>query len=283
MKEIKTEGLILLTDDLNIKYKIAKISYTLYEDNSFEYVFYPYYEIIDIIPKNIFQGIPGLDLSKRKKQYIRKNTVPVFISERTPSDSREDLYVLLEEEKMSYLNQLDWLIKTDMKYSGDNFSVIRYTEAEKEIVLSDNELNVSSYNLSKTILKYICWGNNIKTDLFYIDDSNRKQYYDIFYLIYKNEINKRNENTRSGIEAAKRQGLYKGRKRISIDKARLYDVFRLYKTKVYTIEEAAKQLNTSLATTYRRFSEMKNDSSYLFNNPSLVINDNQLDYKKKKK
>ena len=50
---------------------------------------------MDLLPNNIFQGIPGLNLELRKDKYVRKNMTPVFISERTPSAHREDLWELL--------------------------------------------------------------------------------------------------------------------------------------------------------------------------------------------
>lgn len=54
--------------------------------------------MIDSLPASIFQGIPGLDMSLRPERYYRVNMTPYFISERTPSEGREDLWELLEED-----------------------------------------------------------------------------------------------------------------------------------------------------------------------------------------
>lgn len=54
---------------------------------------------------------------------MRENVVPVFISERTPGENREDLWELLEECGVQYLNRLEWLIRTETRYSGDGMYV----------------------------------------------------------------------------------------------------------------------------------------------------------------
>lgn len=119
MKESRTVGTICLKDNAGTEYHISKIEYVEREDGSFYYVFTPDYSVIDLLPANLFQGIPGLDLSLRKEIYIRENIVPVFISERTPGPNREDLDALLKETDMEYLNRLEWLIRTQMHYGGD--------------------------------------------------------------------------------------------------------------------------------------------------------------------
>ena len=48
----------------------------------FQYIFTPYYDIIDAL---IDLGIPGINLSLRKKEYYRVNIKTTFISERVNS------------------------------------------------------------------------------------------------------------------------------------------------------------------------------------------------------
>ena len=96
MLSYTTSGLICMKDDYKFTYKIAKIEYEEWEDGQYEYRFYPFYNVIDMLPSHLFQGIPGLDLSLRRASYERKNTIPVFISERTPGENREDVWQLLE-------------------------------------------------------------------------------------------------------------------------------------------------------------------------------------------
>ena len=128
MREIKTERCICIDDAYGFTYRIAKIEYIEREDESFEYIFYPNYSVIDLLGDDIFQGIPGLDLDLRKKEYIRRNRVPVFISERTPSKNRENLIELLDACGMDYLNRLEWLIRTDTRYAGDSLYVCRWED-----------------------------------------------------------------------------------------------------------------------------------------------------------
>ena len=140
MKEMKTTGIICLSDDLHIEYKIAKIEYTERDDDSFTYVFTPYYNVIDLLSPPVFQGIPGLDLDLRKPEYVRENTIPVFISERAPNKNRENLWELLENEEMKYLNQLEWLIRTKMQYSGDRLYVKKISvDDEKQCIELDRK------------------------------------------------------------------------------------------------------------------------------------------------
>ena len=63
----------------------------------FTYVFTPYYEVIDLLSPPVFQGIPGLNLDRRKPVYVRDNRVPVFIGERAPNINREDLWHVLSK------------------------------------------------------------------------------------------------------------------------------------------------------------------------------------------
>ena len=75
--------------------------YEEFEDETYEYRFYPNYEIIGLLNDDIFQGIPGLNLDLRKEVYIRNNMTPVFISERTPGPNRENLYEMLENQRVN--------------------------------------------------------------------------------------------------------------------------------------------------------------------------------------
>ena len=154
MKSVITSGLICVKDKLNLEYFLAKIEYQVNEDETFEYRFFPYYNVIELLDSSIFQGIPGLDLDLKKEVYIRKNKTPVFISERAPSENRENLIEMLESVDMDYLNQLEWLIRTNLKYSGDNMYVKRYEDNENVQIPLINNLNTNS--LLKRILSEMC-------------------------------------------------------------------------------------------------------------------------------
>jgi hypothetical protein len=118
MNQIVTTGMICLDDPLGFTYRISAVEYTLREDESYTYVFTPNYYVIDLLDSDLFQGIPGLDIDRRKTRYVRENITPVFISERTPAENREDLWELLANVKMEYLNRLEWLIRTNTRYSS---------------------------------------------------------------------------------------------------------------------------------------------------------------------
>ena len=113
MREITTQGDICLKDQYDFTYKVADIIYTEREDETFVYEIKPDYSVIDLLDAKDFQGIPGLDLDLKKESYIRENVIPVFISERAPGKNREDLWPLLKKYDMQYLNQLEWLMRTD--------------------------------------------------------------------------------------------------------------------------------------------------------------------------
>ncbi len=72
MKSFESGGTICLKGQNNFIYKICKITYRLFEDESFEYVFEPNYFLIDLLDSKYFQGIPGLNLDLKKQEYIRK-------------------------------------------------------------------------------------------------------------------------------------------------------------------------------------------------------------------
>lgn len=89
-----------------------------------------YYDVVEGLPNNIFQGIPGINLDKRKERYYRINTVPISISERSVNKNRNNLYEELDSVGLDYYNQLEWLIRTNTEYSGDNLIVERYSKSE---------------------------------------------------------------------------------------------------------------------------------------------------------
>lgn len=101
MKEHTTRGIICLKDDYGIEYRVSKITYTIYENEEYEYRFIPNYAVIDLIDPSLYMGIPGLNMDLRKEVYVRKNIEPTFITERSPSKNREDLWELLDSVGMT--------------------------------------------------------------------------------------------------------------------------------------------------------------------------------------
>ena len=97
---------------------------------NFQYIFSPEWSVIDTLPASIFQGIPGLDMSMRLERYYRVNMTPYFISERTPSEGREDLWELLEAVGLDYYDRFEWLLRTNMRCGTDNLIVERADAAQ---------------------------------------------------------------------------------------------------------------------------------------------------------
>lgn len=254
MREITTRGDICLKDEYNITYKVAEILYTEREDESFIYKIKPNYSVISLLSVKDFQGIPGIDLSLKKKTYIRENIVPVFISERAPGKNREDLWKLLNDCDMQYLNQLEWLIRTKTQYSGDKLFVQR---PEDKTIEADsvNALGNRSAVICRKMLDAICYGNTVITPEFKVDDKNRKQYFELLMAIYSTERRFHDSRRNAGIAASAKKGNYKGRGRIRIDKLAAQDIFLDYSAKKIKSAEASKMLGISKSTFLRRYKE----------------------------
>ena len=107
------------------KVSVAQIDYQEFDEENFQYVFSPYWEIVDGLPASVFQGIPGIDMELRLKNYYRVNYIPTFISERTPSENREDLWELLDSVGLNYYDRFEWLLCTNMRAANDNLIVER--------------------------------------------------------------------------------------------------------------------------------------------------------------
>ena len=257
MKEIVTRGDICLKDDYNLTYKVADINYTEREDESFVYEIKPNYSVINLLDTKDFQGIPGLNLDLKKKSYIRENVIPVFISERTPAKNREDLWTLLKECDMQYLNQLEWLIRTHTQYSGDKLFVKRPEDKTIEIDSISNLGNRSAV-ICRKMLETICYGNEVISPSFIIDDRNRKQYFDLLLALYSTERKFLDSQRSIGIAKSAKNGNYKGRTKIKIDKLVAQEIFMDYQAKKINSTEAARKLGISNSTFLRRYREYVN-------------------------
>ncbi|WP_165253331.1 recombinase family protein [Adlercreutzia sp. ZJ304] len=259
MKSITTQGVICLRDPkVLFEYCIARIGYTEYEDETFEYSIKPNYSVIDLLEPPSFQGIPGINLDLHREEYIRKNVTPVFISERTPAENREDIRELLDAEGMEYLNRLEWLIRTNTRYSGDNLYVRMASETDDEVFSVSDLSNVGlrSSETLRIILEAICAGRIIDGDGFRIDDSNRGEFYALLTPIYLKEKRYIDDRRREGIETA--MNLQKlGRPLKAVDQIKLIDAIDRYKNGEIKMEEALEMAKVSRATFYRRMKQFQ--------------------------
>ena len=248
MNRIISDGLICIKNKINIEFAICKIEYILWEDETFKYIFTPYYDVISLLESNIFQGIPGLEIDLKKKEYIRENVIPTFIAERVPSEKREDYYELIQEVGMNYMNPVDYLIKTQSKYSGDNLYVKEFTE-RKSVVIDDVVGKSNSLGVIKIMLDNLAYGNKI-----ILNDRAIENSVDIFQTlsyIYKKGYNEIKEKQRLGKDEAKKMGNYKGRKAIEIDKLLFLEQVEQLDSKIISIDKVLENLKISRATFYR--------------------------------
>ena len=254
MKEIETRGDICLKDEYNLIYKVAEITYIEREDESFVYEIKPVYRVIELLDVKDFQGIPGLDLDLKKKSYIRENITPVFISERAPAKNREDLWALLKECDMQYLNQLEWLIRTNTQYSGDKLFVQRPEDKTIKTGVI-RELGNRSAIICHRLLETICYGDSVRLPELTIDDKNRKQYYQLLMALDSTERKFLDSQRKAGIAQSAKNGKYKGRARIKLDKLAAQEIFLDYQAGKISSTEAAKKLGISNSTFLRRYRE----------------------------
>ena len=270
MKKQIVKATIVAVDKLKIKYPVCYLKQIYFEDDTYRYEFKPYYDIIDLLDPSVFQGIPGLNLELRKDVYIRENKLPTFIYERTPQKNREDLLELLDEVHLDYLDHLEWLIRTDKYYSGDNFIVEKYFSPTTKKYPADvhygdqitakniTELSKSNSKVLKFLLDVITHGATLVTDTFSIDASNRKMMHGVVYPLYSNELQAFKAKQRFGIEMGAKKNKYKGRKRLEVSILLLDEIIKKRERKEITIDEAMKELGiSSKRTFYRRVKEHK--------------------------
>ena len=100
--------------------KICKITYSDNDVDSYKYVFEPIYETLDQLSKSNFRGIPGIDLSLRKKEYIRRNLQPVFIFERNYIRGKKNFKEL---QRVGNRTLIESLKDSDMCYIGDKWNI----------------------------------------------------------------------------------------------------------------------------------------------------------------
>lgn len=131
----RTEGIIKVVTEFGHFVSVGRITRETFEDEEFQYIFQPYWEVIDRLPTSTFQGIPGINMERRQEKYYRVNYEPVFITERSPSRNREDLWELLEAVGLDYYDRFEWLLRTDMRAGNDNLIVDPVCVGKEEMVI----------------------------------------------------------------------------------------------------------------------------------------------------
>ena len=253
------------------KISVAQIDYQEFDEENFQYVISPYWEIVDGLPASVFQGIPGIDMDLRLKDYYRVNYIPTFIAERTPSESREDLWELLESVDLDYYDRFEWLLRTKMRAANDNLIVERRRIEEtvgqfasgiisglqygdKVIVESMESIADTTAGLTDGMFNIVTSGIDVVTESgqILVDATTRAAM--IPYMVAQRIMSRRERisHQQAGIEQAKKDGKYAGRKPTPVDENVLRQVAKELDKGIITVEEAMKRTKINSRSTFYR-------------------------------
>lgn len=273
----RNSGIIYAVDRIGDKYAVSRVDFERFDEQNFQYIFSPEWSVIDTLPASIFQGIPGLDMSLRLERYYRVNMTPYFISERTPSEGREDLWELLDEVGLDYYDRFEWLLRSNMRCGTDNLIVERAEEPRRIIFesidllpanLQPNDcvsikglhsIATTSHQLRQYLLQILRSGAQLwdESEDRIISESESSMLMKLL-MLQESLDNKRNKERHSeGVARAKSAGKYTGRKKLSVD-PNLFDwIAADFDKKRISEDEALRRLGISRSTFYRRLKERK--------------------------
>lgn len=262
MKSYVSEGTIAIRDEYQLTYAVCDLSYTLWEDGSFRYVFRPNYSVISLLDSSLFQGIPGLNLDLKKKEYVRENKEPVFISERVPSKRREGYEDYLKALGMPFMDPILYLIKTDEQYFGDPLFVM---EKHEKILYAIEEANPYQNNsaLTRAILEHLSLGDDLLMDGMVIDDSSRDIVFHALLSLYSRSRLAAKEKQQEGIEQAKARHAYKGRKKKPLNELKFRECVHEVEQGKMRPKEAADLLHISIDRYYREKKRLQKENDTL--------------------
>ena len=271
-------GIIKVYDRYNRKYNVGEIIFERFDDQNYQYIIKPYWQFIDHIPNGLFQGIPGIDMDLRRDVYYRVNMTPAFISMRTPSQSRENVRELMRSVGLDYYDRFEWLLRSEMRCGDDNLLVVRkpsdnqrisdWTQIRNrhlhsdDIVELDSLCSIQSSNakLIEDMFSLLQSGAQIyiASEDRYIDNGERRA---MLYLL-RNMLECADQNKRilreEGIEKAKRNGRYTGRKPIEVDEHLLKQTAIAFLNNSISEKEAMDKLKiNSRSTFYRKIKKFR--------------------------
>lgn len=238
-----TYGYITLPVGKSLYFKIAKLSYELFEDESYQYIFEPNYDVIDGL--GIVADIPGINLELRKEKYYRVNLIPIFISDRTFPRSRVEAMKLLKERNLNYYSPILWLMDSNYTYTGDSLLL------KSDKFFDELEAIKESKNIYRHIL-YVLQNLGLRKKFnigdIVVNDSNRafliKIYMNEYKLIKETYYKKLNRNT--------------GRSKTNIPIVLMKEVVFLYEKKIISTKEAMDRIGVkSESTFFRRLKEYR--------------------------
>lgn len=253
------------------KISVAQIDYQEFDEENFQYVISPYWEIVDGLPASVFQGIPGIDMDLRLEKYYRVNYIPTFIAERTPSENKEDLWEILESVGLDYYDRFEWLLRTTMRAANDNLIVERRRMSQvveeftagmlsalqygdKIVVDSMEEIADTAAGFTDGIFTVVTNGVDIISQSGQVFVAAMTRAAMVPIVVTQRMIIRREHsaNRRDGIEQAKKNGKYTGRKPIDVDEKVLRQVNQELKDGLITVEEAMRRTKIGSKSTFYR-------------------------------
>ena len=253
------------------KISVAQIDYQEFDEENFQYVIIPYWDIIDGLPASVFQGLPGIDMELRLDRYYRVNYIPVFITERTPSENREDLWEILESVGLDYYDRFEWLLRTTMRAANDNLIVERRRESsiverfsperlpalqygDRVIVDSLEQIGDTTAGFADNIFTAVTNGVDIVSQDGDVLVGMIARSALVSVAVTQRILERREyaSKRRAGIEQAKKNGKYTGRKPVEVDEKVLRQVNQELKAGLITVEEAMKRTKIGSRSTFYR-------------------------------
>ncbi|MFK5883864.1 MAG: hypothetical protein QM489_05910 [Candidatus Izemoplasma sp.] len=236
-------GYITLPVGKSIYIKIAKLTYEIFEDESYQYIFEPYYDVINAL--NSKADIPGINLELRKEKYYRVNLVPIFISDRTFPKSRIEARKLLKERNLNYYSPMLWLMDSSYTYTGDSL-LLKSEEFYKNLVDIKDSKNIYRHILYA--LQKLGTRNAFSIDNLVVDDENRT----ILLQVYMNQYKLVEHTYYSKLKGNT------GRSKTKIPIVLMKEVVFLYEKKIISLKEAMERIDVkSESTFFRRLKEYR--------------------------
>lgn len=226
-----------------IDFMIAKLTYELFDNEEFQYIFEPFYDVIDAFD---ILDIPGIDLDLRQSIYYRSNMTPSFISERIIPRNRVNLLEEMKAYHIDYYQPFLMLLDSNKTYSGDRLtlkSMNHYQNILDEITESKDIYKNISNTLKRLASRDLFNLGDIK-----VDTSNRtlliRNYLYLYGLVSRYYENKTKN--------------YRGRQKQKTSFIVLKEVHKQYKNGLITIDDAVEKSGLgSKRTYYRRIKELE--------------------------
>lgn len=275
----RNSGIIKAVTSEGEKIQVGRITYESFDNEEFQYIITPFWEIIDMLPARVFQGIPGIDMDLRLEHYYRVNYVPVFMTERTPGPNREDLWELLDSVNLTYYDRLEWLIRTELRAAVDNLIVERAREESwvrkaadrrelqklveqgqygDEIIIENLQvLGRNSAECTKMLNRLMHYGIRLSSrdEGLQLSVEEYQGFLPVFAAMYAMDRKNRMRQQQEGIARAREGGVYQGRKKKQMDEELFAEIAGRFAKKEIALEEALALTGVSKATFYRRLRE----------------------------